>query len=194
MGWGRKPGRGLAELGGGRPGGSEKRKTEEREEIRRQKPQSGFQRLLGKRPICMVGGATPPARATKNGRLLTNRPPGVGRRTLELTNARSPRFLRPLLCLGGTDPGRGAFPGDPRQSAGRPAERTPGAGLLGSPSRGSFRLRSPHLLSKQSGLERVAGDLPSPPGTAAPRGAPEHSARFRGERAIRTRSAAPRAP
>ncbi|XP_032702907.1 basic proline-rich protein-like isoform X2 [Lontra canadensis] len=65
--------------------------------------------------------------------------------------------------------------------------------MLGSPSRGSFRLRSPHLLSKQSGLERVAGDLPSPPGAAAPRGAPEHSARFRGERAIRTRSAAPRA-
>lgn len=146
VGWGRKLGRGLGESGGGQPGGSEKRKTEEREEIRRQKPQSGFQRLLGKRPICMGwGGATPPARATKNGRLLTNPPPGVGRRTLELTNARSPRFLRPLLCLGGTDRGRGAFPGDPRQRTGGPAEPTPGRGDGAVPLPGPFSAPEPAL-------------------------------------------------
>lgn len=51
--------------------------------------------------VVVVVGANPLGRATENGRLLTNRPPRV-RGTLELTNALSPRFLRPLLYVGGT--------------------------------------------------------------------------------------------
>lgn len=169
-GWGEQAGEGARRVGRGRPGGSEKRDTEE--EIRRQKPQSGLQRLLGKRPICMVGwGGQPLARATENGRLLTNAPPGVRRRTLELTNARSPRFLRPLCVWGARKGGRGLFPGGPAREPGPRAEPTPGD--RGVPSGGPFLPWGSQFINKPYRQRRVTGERPSPPGAPTPAPAPE---------------------
>lgn len=179
---GQQAGEGARGVGRGRPGGSEERKTE-KEDIKRQKPQSGLQRLLGKRPICM-GGGNPSARETKNGRLLTNASPGVEHRTLELTNASSPRLLHPLCVWGALNRERGLFPGVPVRELGARAKPTPGRGDRGVPSRGPFLSRTRHFINKPSRQGRLTRELPFPTWRShSPLGYRiKHPTRFRGEK------------
>lgn len=95
---------------------------------------------------------------------------------MELTNARSLCFLRPLLCLGGTGRSCGegrALPGDPCQRVKARVEHIPSHGHHGVPFRVPFLPQSRHFINTPSNLGRVARELPSPPGAPASLGGPE---------------------
>lgn len=155
-GGGRKLGRGPGHSGGGGPE-EVRREIPERREIGRQNPQSGFKGFLESGRFAWVVGGQPLRPATKNGRFLTNPPPGWAP-SVGIDQRARPALPAPAFVSGPRD--GGLSPGLPPAKA---------RGAVPSPP-GPLLPRSRRFKNKPSRPGRVAGNCAPHPALPRPSG------------------------